>query len=141
MKNVMNVIKNATIFKENVQKLDRICKNLFCKNVFGLMNHKNKFCENFFLSLICSTAFRLSDPLTTFLFFRPFDNALVKAYSLYGRGGGKKSFRKTKLCGVIVSKWILFIWRFFLLGQKMNWISSFSFVHYESWKKRKRPGI
>ena len=116
------------------------CYEKFCSaKLFGLRNHKNKFCKNFFLSLIGSTAFKLSDLLTTFLFFRLFDNALMKA--LNGRRGGKKSFKKTKICGVIVSKWILFIWRFFLLGQKMNWISSFSFVHYESWKKRKRPGI
>ena len=128
MKNVMDVMKNSTIFKENVQKLDTICKNLFCKTVFGLMNHKNKFCKNFFLSLIGSTAFK---------FFRLFDNALVKAYSLYGRRGGKKSFKETKICGVIVSKWVLFIWRFFLLSQKMNWVSSISFLHYESLKKNK----
>ena len=95
MKNIMDVMKNSTIFKENVQKLDTICKNLFCKTVFGLMNHKNKFCKNFFLSLIGSTAFK---------FFRLFDNALMKAYSLYGRRGGKKSFKETKICGVIVSK-------------------------------------
>ena len=132
MKNVLNVMKNSTIFKENVLKLDTNCKNLFCKTVFGLMNHKNKFCKDFFLSLIGSTAFKLSDLLTTFLFFRLFDNALMKAYSLYGRGGGKKSFKETKICGVIVSKWILFIWRFFLLSEKMNWVSSISFLHYES---------
>ena len=102
MKNVMDVMKNSTIFKENVQKLDTICKNLFCKTVFGLMNHKNKFCKDFFLSLIGSTAFKLSDLLTTFLFFRLFDNALMKA--LNGRRGGKKSFKETKICGVIVSK-------------------------------------
>ena len=132
MKNVLNVMKNSTIFKENVLKLDTNCKNSFCKTVFGLMNHKNKFCKDFFLSLIGSTAFKLSDLLTTFLFFRLFDNALMKAYSLYGRGGGKKSFKETKICGVIVSKWILFIWRFFLLSEKMNWVSSISFLHYES---------
>ena len=132
MKNVMNVMKNSTIFKENVQQLDTICKNLFCKTVFGLMNHKNKFCKNFFLSLIGSTAFKLSDLLTTFVFFRLFDNALMKAYYLYGRRGGKKSFKETKICGVIVSKWLLFIWRFFLLSQKMNWVPFISFLHYES---------
>ena len=102
MKNVLNVMKNSTIFKENVLKLDTNCKNLFCKTVFGLMNHKNKFCKDFFLSLIGSTAFKLSDLLTTFLFFRLFDNALMKA--LNSRRGGKKSFKETKICGVIVSK-------------------------------------
>ena len=135
MKNVMNVMKYSTIVKENVQKLDTICKNLFRKTDFGLMNHKSKFCKNFVLSLIGSTAFKLSDLLTIFLFFRLFDNALMKAYSLYGRGGGKKSFKETKICGVIVSKWILFIWTFFLLSQKVNWVSSISFLHYESKKK------
>ena len=67
-----------------------------------------------------------------FLFFRLFDKALMKAYSLYGLRRGKKSFKETKICEVIVSKWILFIWRFFLLSQKMNWVSSISFLHYES---------
>ena len=43
------------------------------------MNHKNKFCKNVFLSLIGSTAFKLSDLLTTFLLFRLSDNALMKA--------------------------------------------------------------
>ena len=138
MKNVMNVMKNSTILKENVQKLDTICKNLFCKTDFGLMNYKSKFYKNFFLSLIGSTAFKLSDLLTIFLFFRLFDNALMKAYSLYGRGGGKKSFKETKICGVIVSKWILFIWTFFSLSQKMNRVSSISFLHYKSKKKKKR---
>ena len=120
------------------------CYEKFCSaKLFGLRNHKNKFCKNFFLSLIGSTAFKLSDLLNTFLFFRLFDNALMKAYSLYGRRGGKKSFKETKICEVIVTKWILFIWRFFLLSQKTNWVSSISFLHYESLKKKnwKRTGI
>ena len=71
-------------------------QNFVLQNCFGLMNHKNKFCKNFFLSLIGSTAFKLSDLPITFLFFRLFDNALMKAYSLYGRGGAKKSFKETK---------------------------------------------
>ena len=104
MKNVMNVMKNSTIFKENVQKLDTICKNLFWKTVFGLMNHKKKLCKNFFLFLIGSAAFKLSDLPTTILFLRLFDNVLMKAYSLYSHLGGEKSFKKTKICGVIVSK-------------------------------------
>ena len=132
MKNVMNVMKNSTIFKENVQKLGTICKHLFCKTVFGLMNHKNKFCKKLFFPLIGSTVFKLSDLLTTFLFCKLFDNALMKLYSLYGCRGGNKFFKETKICGVIVSKWILFIWTFFLLSQKMNWVSSISFLHYES---------
>ena len=135
MKNVMNVMKNSTILKENVQKLDTICKNLFCKTDFGLMNYKSKFYKNFFPSLIGSTAFKLSDLLTIFLFFRLFDNALMKAYSLYGRGGGKKSFKETKICGVIVSKWILFIWTFFLLSQK--WIEYLPFPFYITNQKKK----
>ena len=64
------------------------------------MNHKNKLCKKFFLSVIVSTAFKLSDLLTTFLIFK----LLMKAYTLYGRSGGKKSFKETKICGVIVSK-------------------------------------
>ena len=121
-----------------MKKLDMICKNLICKTAFGLMNHKKKFCKNFFLSLIDSAVFKLSDFLTIFLFFRLFDNALMKAYSLYGRCSGKKSFKETEICGVIVSKWILLIWRFFLLSQIMNWVSSISHLHYESKKKKKK---
>ena len=95
------------------------------------MNHKNKFCKNFFrkqfLPIIGSAAFKLNDLLNTFLFFILFDNALKKIYSLYGHRSGKKSFKEMKICGVIVSKWILFILKFFLLSQKINWVSSLSF--------------
>ena len=92
MKNVMNVMKNS----RKRTKTGHDLQNFVLQNCFGLMNHKNKFCKNFFLSLIGSTAFKLSDLPITFLFFRLFDNALMKAYSLYGRGGGKKSFKETK---------------------------------------------
>ena len=126
MKNIMNVTKNSTIFKENVQKLPKICKNLVWKTVFGLM-YKNKFCKNFFFSLIGSTTFKLSDLLTAFLFFRLFDNALMKAYSLCGHCSSKKSSKETKICGVILSKWILFIWRFFFVEPK-NELSIFHFL-------------
>ena len=34
MKNVMNVMKNSSIFKENMQKMETICKGLVCKTVF-----------------------------------------------------------------------------------------------------------
>ena len=59
----------------------------------------------------------------------------MKAYSLHGHRDGKKTFKETKICGVIMSKWILFIWRFFLSSQKMNWVSYNSFLHYKSQKK------
>ena len=105
MKNVMNVMKNS----RKRTKTGHDLQNFVLQNCFGLMNHKNKFCKNFFLSLIGSTAFKLSDLLTTFLFFRILDNALMKAYSLYGHGGGKKSFKETKICGVIVTLKVLFV--------------------------------
>ena len=109
-----------------------ICKKLFC-SVFGLMNYKSKFWKNFFCKqfpLIPSTVFKLNDFLTISLFFRLFDNVLIKTYFLYDRFGSKKSSKKTKICGVIVSKWVLFLLRFFLLSQKMNWISYLPFTFY-----------
>ena len=129
-KAMMRTVREETFANNIFAIYGLICKDLFRKTLFGLMNHRNKFCKDFFLSLIGSTAFKLSDLLTTFLFFRLFDNVLMKA--LYGRRGGKKSFKETKICGVIVSKWILFIWRFFLLSEKMNWVPSISFLHYKS---------
>ena len=113
--------------KENTQKLDTICKNLCYITVFGLMNHKNKFCKNFFLSLIGSTAFKLGDLLITFLFFRLFDNALMKAYSLYGRGGGKKSFNESKW----VSEFCLFEVSFCCAKKWIEYFP-FPFLHCES---------
>ena len=59
-----------------------------------------------------------------------FDNVLMKKYSLCDRCGDKKAFKETKLCGVIASKWILFIERFFLLSQKMNWVPYLPFSFY-----------
>ena len=38
-----------------------------------------------------------------------FDNVLMKTYFLCGRRGDKKAFQEAKICGVIVSKLILFI--------------------------------
>ena len=34
---------------------------------------------------------------TTFLFYRSFDNVLMKTFSLFG---DKKAFQETKICGV-----------------------------------------
>ena len=64
--------------------------------------------------------------LTTLLFYRLFDNASMKTYPLCGRRGDKKAFKKTKICGVIASRWVL--WRFFLLSQKKNQESIFHFL-------------
>ena len=121
-KKIMNVMKKSTIFKENVQKLDTICKKFVLQNCFSV-NESQKQALQKILSVIVSTAFKLSDLLTTFLIFR----LLRKAYTLYGRRSGNKSFKETKICGVIVSKFIFFIWRFFLLSKKKNWVSSISF--------------
>ena len=47
----------------------------------------------------------------------------MKTYFLCGGRGDKKAFKETKVCGVIASKSILFLERFFLLSQKtkMYW--------------------
>ena len=42
--------------------------------------------------------------LTTFLFYRLFDDVLIKKYSLCGRCGERKAFKETKICGVIASE-------------------------------------
>ena len=44
-----------------------------------------------------------------FLFYRLFDNVLMKRCSLCGRRGNKKAFKNRKICEVTASKWILFI--------------------------------
>ena len=59
--------------------MHRLREETFTNNIlviYGLI------CKNLFLSLIGSTAFKLSDLLTTFLFFRLFNNSLMKAYFL-----------------------------------------------------------
>ena len=61
------------------------------------------------------------------LFYRLSDKVLMKTYSLCGLCGDKKAFKEKKICGAIASKWILFIWSFFLLSQKLNILSSISF--------------
>ena len=71
--------------------------------------------------------------LTKFLFYRLFDNALMRTYSLCG---DKKSFNEMKICGVIANKRILFIERFFLLSQKMNRVSCLPFPLYITNHKR-----
>ena len=77
---------------------------------------------------------RLIFSCATFLFYRLFDNVLMKTFSLCGPRGEKNAIKETKTCGGIASKWILFILRFFLLWKKMNWVSSISFLHYQSQK-------
>ena len=74
--------------------------------------------------------------LITFLFYMLFDNGLMKTYSLCGRRGAKEAFKETKICGVIASKWILFIYRFFLLSQKMNRVSYPPFPFYITYHKK-----
>ena len=68
------------------------------------------------------TYFILTKWLITSLFFRLFDNALTKTYFFCGGRGDKKAFKETKVCGVIASKSILFLERFFLLSQKLKCI-------------------
>ena len=47
-KKIMNVMKKSTIFRKTFKNWTRFAKNLFCKIVFRLMNHKNKLCKKFF---------------------------------------------------------------------------------------------
>ena len=68
--------------------------------------------------------------LTIFLFYRLFDNVLIKMYSLRGRRGDKKALNEKKISKVMASKWILFIYMFFLMSQKINWVSYLPFPFY-----------
>ena len=58
----------------------------------------------------------------------------MKAYSLYGHGGGKKSFKETKICGVIVTLKVLFV-------EPKNELSIFHFlftlriIKKKNWKR------
>ena len=42
--------------------------------------------------------------LTTFLFYRLFDNVLMKTYSLCGHYGDMEAFKETRIYGEIASK-------------------------------------
>ena len=68
--------------------------------------------------------------LTIFLFYRLIDNVLIKKYSLHSRRGDKKALNEKKISKVMASKWILFIYMFFLMSQKINWVSYLPFPFY-----------
>ena len=51
-------------------------------------------------------------------------------YSLRGRRGDKKALNEKKISKVMASKWILFIYMFFLMSQKINWVSYLPFPFY-----------
>ena len=74
--------------------------------------------------------------LTTFSFYRLFDNVLMKMYSLCCCCGDKKSFKETKMCGVIASKWIFAYFRVLFAEPKNEFgiLSSISFLNYKSQK-------
>ena len=81
----------------------------------------------------------MNDFLTIFLSFRLFDNALIKIYSLYGRGSDKITFKKIKICGVIVSKSILLMKTkgpFVELKNELIILSFIFFLHYGSQKSK-----
>ena len=79
-KNLILKSKENTTFYETLYNFQRkltktghgLQKFVPQNSVFGLMNHKNKFCKNFFdkefFPLIGSTAFKLNNLLTTFFF-------------------------------------------------------------------------
>ena len=66
--------------------------------------------------------------LTTFLFYRLFDNVLMKTYSLCGRCDDKKAFKETKTRGIIVLKYFVYL-KFLFAEQKyeLSILSSISF--------------
>ena len=68
--------------------------------------------------------------LTIFLFYRLIDNVLIKKFSLHSRRGDKKALNEKKISKVMASKWILFIYMFFLMSQKINWVSYLPFPFY-----------
>ena len=68
--------------------------------------------------------------LTIFLFYRLIDNVLIKKYSLHSRRGDKKALNEKKISKVMASKWSLFIYMFFLMSQKINWVSYLPFPFY-----------
>ena len=75
--------------------------------------------------------------LTIFLFYRLIDNVLIKKYSLHSRRGDKKALNEKKISKVMASKWILFIYMFFLMSQKINWVSYLPFPFYITNHKKK----
>ena len=68
----------------------------------------NAFLSYTWLSKCCFFWCFFSYILNTFLFYRLFDNVLMKTYSLCDPCGDKKAFKETKIRGVIASKRILF---------------------------------
>ena len=61
---------------------------------------KNIFYVSFISDGTTTAVIRLttSHILTKFLFYRLFDNVLMKTYSLFSRRGDKKTFLKTQIC-------------------------------------------
>ena len=102
-------------------KLSYLCSDtlifLECSSILNAAHVTNAFVSYTWLSECFFLMFSFY-ALTTFLFYRLFDNVLMKMYSLCGRYRDKKVFKETKICGVIASS--------FLQSQKMNWESSIS---------------
>ena len=85
---------------------------LECSSILNVAPVTNAFLSYTWLSkcfFVIYVFVFLSYFLTKSLFYRLFDNALIKTYSVIGRRRDKKAFKETKICGVIASKWILFI--------------------------------
>ena len=98
-------------------KLSYLCSDtlifLECSSILNAAHVTNAFVSYTWLRECFFLMFSFY-ALTTFLFYRLFDNVLMKMYSLCGRYRDKKVFKETKICGVIASS--------FLQSQKMNWV-------------------
>ena len=81
---------------------------LECSSMLNAAPVTNAFLSYTWLSKCFSSDVFFSYNLTTILLYTLFDNVLMKTYSLFGRRGGKKAFKYTKICGVIASEFCLF---------------------------------
>ena len=110
---------------------------LECSSMLNAASVTNAFLSHtwlskcfFFLSFLCFSFYML-----TYIFIL---KVIMKRNSFCGRYGDKKALKETEICGVIASKWILFIQRLFMFRQKMNWVSYLPFpFHIMNHKKIK----
>lgn len=117
-----------------MQKIHTICKNMFFKNLF--CEHINFFSEQFF-SLTGSTAWMIS-----LLYFYLSGYLIVhwwKSIPCVVVMVTRIPLRKMKICGVIVSEWILLMKTkvpFVELKKELSILSFISFSRYGSQKSK-----
>ena len=83
---------------------------------------------------------RLIFSCATFLFYRLFDNVLMKTFSLCGPRGEKNAIKETKTCGGIASKWIFFYFKV-LFALEKNELSIFHFLFTLPITKNNPPAV